>query len=101
MIISAPAAIRIISSHAILQTVPELLAPVEAYSLAERQWKGKANCKDCEKAKIFASVEEQALKAIINLPSDAVRRLREYLGQGDLYVYVPVPGSKPQIKQLK
>ena len=101
MIISSSAAARIVSSHAILQAVPELLAPVEAYAMADRQWKSKTNCKDCDRIKIFAGVEEQALKAIINLSSDAVQRLKDYLGQGDLYVYLPVAGGKPQIKQLK
>lgn len=102
MIITGQKALNLVSNHAILKAVPELLGPVEAFAAANRQWQPKKNCPgNCDKSQFFNSVETAALTAFSNLASDAVARLKTFLGQRELYVNVPRPGKSAVVKELK
>jgi len=101
MIISSAAAGRIVSDARIVQSVPELLGAREIYCAAERNYRSKQNCRDCDKVSLFAPAEEAALQSIMALTGDAVVRLRNYLNRGELYYYQPRPGQAPEIRQLK
>ena len=101
MIITGSKALRIVSNHAVLQKVPELLVPVEAYVKAARTYEAKRNCKTCDRISFFSPVEEAALSAIAALPPDAVARLKEFLGAKDLFVNLNLPGQKAESRELK
>lgn len=100
MIITASRALTLVSSHAVLQKVPELLGAVEAWAEANRRFKPKQGCSDCKAADFFSPVEKKALEAIAGLSSDAVRRLKEYLNVKDLYVNSAVAGKEATLKRL-
>ena len=103
MIISSQKASQIVSNHAVLKAVPELLAAVETYKTAERLWdikKATPNCKSCKRADIFAQAELAAIKAISSLTKEQAQKLAVFLNTSELYIYEPVPGQKPRLKQL-
>ena len=101
MIITSAKALTLVSSHAIVKVVPELLPAVEAFAEANRKWIPKQGCADCNKSTFFAGVEDVALKAIAGLAPDAVERLREFIGRRDLYINMPQPGKPTILKQLQ
>lgn len=100
MIISSSKARRIVSNYAILQKIPELLAAVEAWKKADRVWEAKKDCPSCNQVSVFAESEQIALNEIRNLPKDAIARLKEFLGETELYIYEPVANGKPRTIQL-
>ena len=101
MIITGNQALKLVSSHSIVEAVPELLPAVEAFVQANKQWKPKQGCGDCSRGTFFDPVEKQALDAIASLSSEAVGRLKKHLGRRDLYVNVPQPGKPAIVKELK
>jgi hypothetical protein len=101
MIITANKALNLVSNHAVIQKVPELLDVVEAYVEANRQFKPKQGCGDCKKADFFAPVETKALAAIAALPSDAITRLKSFLGVTKLYINPASAGDQQGLKELK
>lgn len=101
MIITAHKALNLVSNHAVIQKVPELLGPVEAYAEANRNWQPKKGCGDCKKSDFFSPVEKQALDAIANLNSDAILRLKDFLGTKTLYVNSSIAGKEATLKELK
>ena len=100
MIVTSQKARRIVSSHAVLQQVPELLAAVEAHADAAKQLALHPNCPKCRQADFFGPVELQALQAIEALSPEAARRLMAFLGEKELYLYSTQPGKPPVTKQL-
>jgi len=76
---------------------------VETYKTAERLWETKKNipnCKNCKRADIFAQAELDAMKAIIGLTKEQAQKLAVFLNTTELYIYEPVSGQKPRLKQL-
>lgn len=100
MIVTSLKARKIVSSHAVLEKVPELLAAVEAHASAVRLLKTRPNCPKCKQADLFGPVEAQSIKAIGALLPDAARRLMAYLGEKELFIYENIPGKPPATKQL-
>lgn len=101
MIITAQKALNLVSSHAVLQKVPELLSPVEAFAQANKSWQPKKGCGDCKKSDFFSPVETVALEAIANLSSDAIIRLKDFLGAKNLYLNSANSGRDATLRELK
>jgi hypothetical protein len=101
MIITASQALRIVSSHAVIKAVPELLEAVEAHVEANRQYQPKKGCNGCNKSDFFSPVEKKALAAIDGLSSDAVDRLKKYLNVSKLYINPPESGKNSNLRELK
>jgi hypothetical protein len=101
MIITAQKALNIVSNHAVVKKVPELLSAVELFAEADRAYRPKKGCGDCKKADFFSPVENKALEAIANLSPDAILRLKAFLGVKDLYLNPIVPGKQATLRELK
>lgn len=101
MTITGSRALTIVSNHAVLRAVPELLGVVEEFAAANRKWQPKKGCADCNKASFFAPVETNALQALGSLSPDAVARLKAFLGKKELFLNLPQPGRPATVKELK
>lgn len=101
MIITAQRAMSLVSNHAVIQAVPELLDAVEAYVAKERQWNPKKTCGNCDKISFFQPLEESTLRAIQGLSPDAIARLAKFMNAKDLYINAPSEGGQSKLKQLQ
>lgn len=100
MIITANRALNLVSNHAVIQEVPELLDAVEAYVQKERQWAPKKSCGNCDRVSFFQPLEESTLRAIEGLSKDAIARLAKFVGAKDLYINTASDNGKSNLKQL-
>jgi hypothetical protein len=101
MIITAHKAVSIISNHAVVKAVPELLDAVEAYVEKKRQWQPKKGCGNCDEVSFFQPLEDTALKAIAGLAPDAIQRLKKFLSARDLYINITGPNGRIELKPLQ
>ena len=100
MIISARKALSIVSNHAVIQAVPELLGLVEKVAQIKKEV-DKPGCGDCGSKNPFSEVELEALKAIASLNTSAIVRLKKFLGAKDLYVNPVESGADATLIELK
>lgn len=95
--------LRLISNHAVLSLLPELLPFVEQAKAARQMIAKIGSCTSCRKKVEMSPVADATFKFIIGLPSDRIVLLKQALGveRGKLYTYLPQLNGKPGLVELK
>ena len=103
MILNQARALDIISNPQAQLLVPQLAVIYEAFQSGSRKIaadrSGKA-CKSCGRTDASDKLRETAFNSMLSLSQDQWVKLKSFLREQDIYCYISVPGSQPQVRKL-
>lgn len=91
---------RLLSNHAVIQVVPQLLPFVEEIKAIRERLSRKAGCSSCKERSELEPTLRRALSAVVALPPDRLAALAKHLGATKLFTYLPQSDGKPGLVQL-
>jgi hypothetical protein len=91
MILTNSNILRLLSSHEVVKSMPELLPFVEQIKAGRAKLQATSGCKPCQERGKLAPILIQAQNFIIKLPADRIQVFKQAIGAGTgkLLAYAP------------